>query len=58
MQCRVELFEKRKDRAMIIVSHQPETIAEYCDRAAVLRAGKLHVFKDVASAYDFYREEA
>jgi capsular polysaccharide transport system ATP-binding protein len=56
--CNVELFEKRKDRAMIIVSHQPETIAEHCDRAAVLRAGKLHRFKDVASAYDFYREEA
>jgi len=55
--CNVELFEKRKERAMIIVAHQPDTIAAHCDRAAVLRAGKLHVFKDVASAYDFYQEE-
>lgn len=53
--CRVELFEKRKDRSMIIVSHQPETIAEHCDRAAVLRGGRLHVFRDVEDAYDFYR---
>lgn len=53
--CEVELFEKRKDRAMIIVSHQPKQIVSHCDKAAVLQDGKLHCFDDVAHAYKFYQ---
>ena len=53
--CNVELFEKRKDRAMVIVSHQPETIANHCDRAAVLNAGNLHCFDSVEAADTFYQ---
>lgn len=52
--CQVELFEKRKSRAMIMVSHQPEQIRDHCDRAAVLHGGKLHNFDSVQEAYDFY----
>lgn len=52
--CRVELFEKRKDRAMIIVSHDPGTIREHCERASVLVAGKLHFFEAIDDAYAFY----
>lgn len=53
--CDIELFEKRKDRAMIIVSHQPKQIVTHCDRAAVLHEGKLHCFDDVNHAYKFYQ---
>ena len=53
--CEIELFEKRKDRAMIIVSHQPELIVSHCDRAAVLHDGKIHCFDDVTHAYEFYQ---
>ncbi|NTU99458.1 ABC transporter ATP-binding protein [Candidatus Falkowbacteria bacterium] len=53
--CQTELFEKRKDRAMIIVSHQPQQIMMHCDRAAVLHEGKLHCFDDVPQAYRFYQ---
>lgn len=53
--CEVELFEKRKDRAMIIVSHQHEQIISHCDKAAVLRDGRLHCFDNVNHAYDFYQ---
>lgn len=53
--CEIELFEKRKDRAMIIVSHQPEQIVSHCDRAAVLHDGKIHCFDDVTHAYEFYQ---
>lgn len=53
--CQHELFEKRKDRAMIIVSHLPEQITHHCGRAAVLHAGKLHCFDDVTQAYGFYQ---
>jgi len=52
--CQYELFEKRKDRAMIIVSHQPDGIKAHCDRASVLVDGALHNFKNVDDAYDFY----
>ncbi|MGV6859082.1 MAG: ABC transporter ATP-binding protein [bacterium] len=54
--CRVQLFEERKDRAMIIVSHDPGYIREHCDRAAVLQRGKLHNFEDTGHAFSFYEE--
>lgn len=52
--CRIELFEKRKDRAMIIVSHDTNYIRAHCDRAAVLLGGKLHAFAEVDEAFTFY----
>lgn len=52
--CNRELFEKRSDRAMIMVSHQANMIREHCQRACVLRDGVLHSFPDVDSAYSFY----
>jgi capsular polysaccharide transport system ATP-binding protein len=52
--CRVELFEKRHDRAMIIVSHDTTYIKAHCQHAAVLSGGKLHSFDDVEEAFSFY----
>ena len=37
-----------------MVSHDGHSIREHCDRACVLRAGKVHDFPDIESAYDFY----
>ena len=54
--CRHELFEKRRDRAMIIVSHEPHNIREHCARACVLEGGSLREFTDVESAYADYRK--
>ncbi|MFM9901884.1 MAG: ABC transporter ATP-binding protein [Polaromonas sp.] len=56
--CRVELFEKRKDRAMIIVSHDPGYIREHCDHAAVLVKGRLTAFDHVDDAFSFYQANA
>jgi len=56
--CRVELFEKRKDRAMIIVSHDPGYVHAHCDRAAVLIKGKLTAFDHVDDAFAFYQSHA
>ncbi len=53
--CQSELFEKRSDRTMIIVSHQPEQIIKHCSKAAVLQNGRLHCFDDVVQAYEFYQ---
>lgn len=52
--CSYELFERRKDRAMVLVSHDAITVKEYCDRACVLEGGRLHHFDDIEDAYDFY----
>ncbi|CAB5080129.1 ABC transporter ATP-binding protein [Burkholderia cenocepacia] len=54
--CHHELFERRRDRALIIVSHDSGYIREHCDRAAVLVQGKLHTFDDIEDAYTFYQE--
>ena len=54
--CQYELFEKRRDRAMIIVSHQPNFIRMHCSRASVLVAGKLRDFDTVDEAMTFYQD--
>ena len=55
--CHHELFEKRGDRAMIIVSHDANYIREHCTRAAVLSAGELHHPASLDEAFDFYHQE-
>jgi capsular polysaccharide transport system ATP-binding protein len=56
--CHIELFEKRKDRAMIIVSHNAGYIREHCQHAAVLVAGKLHSFDQVEEALSYYQQHS
>ncbi|HQT42586.1 MAG TPA: ABC transporter ATP-binding protein [Halothiobacillus sp.] len=52
--CNVELFDKRADRAMIIVAHQTDLIRAHCDHAAVLENGHLTVHDTVESAIAAY----
>jgi capsular polysaccharide transport system ATP-binding protein len=52
--CHYELFQKRKDRAFILVSHDANTIKMHCENAVVLHEGRLHSFPNVDAAYDFY----
>lgn len=54
--CHTELFEKRKESSLIIVSHDPGYIREHCDHAAVLVQGRLHAFDEVDEAYAFYEQ--
>ncbi|WP_295953185.1 ABC transporter ATP-binding protein [Rhodoferax sp.] len=56
--CRIELFEKRKDRALILVSHDPGYVREHCQHAAVLVKGSLTTFTNVDEAFAFYTEHA
>jgi len=53
--CRIELFEKRIDRSMIIVSHDPSFIRNHCERASVLVEGKLTSFVHVDDAFEYYQ---
>lgn len=56
--CNEELFVKRGDRAMIIVSHHASYIREHCTRAAVLKDGKLYHQRSLDEAFAFYHDEA
>jgi len=52
--CQTELFEKRKDRAMVMVSHELHKIKEHCERICLLHQAKLLSFAHADEAYDFY----
>ena len=52
--CHVELFEKRKDRSFILVSHDPGIVRAYCQDACVLHEGRLLHFDHLEEAYAFY----
>ena len=54
--CRIELFEKRSDRAMIMVSHDINFIEKYCQRASVLANGQLDSYSNVAEAFAAYED--
>jgi capsular polysaccharide transport system ATP-binding protein len=56
--CQIELFEKRRDRSMIIVSHDPNFIKAHCDDAGVMVKGKLHFFPSVDEGFAFYNEHS
>lgn len=56
--CNRELFDKRGDRAMIIVSHDGGYIREHCTRAAVLDGGELMQFENTNDAFDYYHERS
>lgn len=53
--CKIELFEKRADKAMIIVSHELHNIQEYCDKVAILNDGKLQPYLNLNTAMDVYK---
>jgi capsular polysaccharide transport system ATP-binding protein len=52
--CRLEMFEKRKDRAMIIASHDMSVMREFCNSAAILHGGSLSKYDDVNLAVEKY----
>ncbi|MEH8025220.1 ABC transporter ATP-binding protein [Gallibacterium anatis] len=54
--CRYELFEKRQDRSIILVSHSPNAIRQYCDNAMVLDQGKMLEFPSIDEAYQYYNK--
>ncbi len=51
--CR-DALEKKKEKAIVMVSHAQGSVRDFCDRACVLSEGKLHDFDSLNSAYQFY----
>jgi len=52
--CREELFVKRLDKAMILISHDPGIIRTYCNKALILKNGRGRVFEDLELALSIY----
>jgi ABC-2 type transport system ATP-binding protein/capsular polysaccharide transport system ATP-binding protein len=50
--CAVELFQKRADRAMLIISHDPGYIKNHCSKFAVLDKGDMNLYTDFDQAYE------
>jgi capsular polysaccharide transport system ATP-binding protein len=52
--CQHELFEKRSDRAMVIISHDMVTVAKTCDRGVVIHEGRATTFDQIDDAVAMY----
>lgn len=53
--CRVELFEKRKEKAMLIVSHSHRYLKGNCDRFLLFRDGRIEEHDDFDEVYHLYK---
>lgn len=49
-----ELFVKRANRSLVLASHSPGLIREFCDRAIVIEQGLAHLYPDVDEALEVY----
>lgn len=54
--CRVELFEKRREKTMLIVSHSHRYLKGTCDRFLVFRDGSIEEYDDFDEAYFIYKQ--
>lgn len=55
--CKKELFENKKDRSLILVSHNMKAIKSYCDKAMVLDEGNLYQFQTIDEAYNYHNNQ-
>ena len=53
--CKYELFEKRKDRSLILVSHSERLVKQYCDKGMILQEGHLSQPESVEWAFVNYK---
>ena len=53
-QCHYELFERRKDAALVLVSHSNQLIRQYCDSAVLLKDKTIHHFSSLDEAIQNY----
>lgn len=52
------LRQRLETTTVVIVSHQPDVLARFARQAAVLRAGRLHVFDSLDEARELYDYQA
>jgi capsular polysaccharide transport system ATP-binding protein len=49
-----ELMKRRAEGTLVMVSHDPHTLQQYCERGAVLYAGNLTFYDSVAEACEVH----
>jgi ABC-type polysaccharide/polyol phosphate transport system ATPase subunit len=54
--CKEELFVKRRDKAMLIVSHSHRYLKETCERYLLFRDGREEEFEDFNEVYFLYKQ--
>ena len=54
--CKYELFEKRSDKAMLIVSHSHRYLKGTCERYLLFREGRIEEFQDFNEVYFLYKQ--
>lgn len=54
--CKVEMFEKRRDKAMLIVSHSHRYLKGTCERFLLFRDGVVEEFDDFDEVYQQYKD--
>ncbi|MCX8134891.1 MAG: ABC transporter ATP-binding protein [Roseococcus sp.] len=54
--CRQALLARRRRSAVILVSHNEETVRTFCRHAAVLKRGRLTFYEDMDEAFARYAE--
>lgn len=52
--CHHQLFERRKDAALVLVSHSNQLIRQYCDSAVLLKDKTIHHFNSLEEAIENY----
>ena len=52
--CELELFEKRKDRAMIIVSHDVNYLKKHCKQIVLLQDGRIRTGENIDDVLRIY----
>ena len=52
-----EFMQRKKNSSLLMVSHQPSTIKEFCDMSAVLFDGKIVLYDTVEEGMQVYNEK-
>lgn len=52
--CHYELFERKKDRTMLLASHSLDAVRSFCNVGLVLNNGHASIFSDVEDAISEY----
>jgi ABC-type polysaccharide/polyol phosphate transport system ATPase subunit len=54
--CKVELFEKRRDKAMLVVSHSHRNLKDTCDRFLLIENGRMEEHDEFQEVYFRYKQ--
>lgn len=55
---KAEFAQRREQSDILMTSHIPNTIKDYCDRACVVHHGRLEMFDSVEEATEYYERVA